>query len=75
MKDHWTAYMVISFMICTSMHKIEVIASQRNRQLPIYRAENRNIVEANTIQSTDRFEKRKHRRSEKRRGSSRKRGA
>ena len=30
MKDLWMAYMVISFMTCASMNKIEVISTQRN---------------------------------------------
>ena len=25
MKGHWTAYMVISFMTCISMHRIELL--------------------------------------------------
>lgn len=28
MKDHWMAYMVISFMTCTSMHKIHIFAKK-----------------------------------------------
>ena len=39
MKDFCMAYMVISFMTCTSMHKIEVISAQRNRQLPVCRTD------------------------------------
>lgn len=41
---HWTAYMVISFMICISMHKIEVISTLRNRHIPVYDIEQSGII-------------------------------